>query len=147
MTEVLEGQTSLFAHDTWSGKTYQELSAATEGKTSGQSSKKRSASRSRKLPMCLCLTADGRWQDASTLLTVHGALLGDSTTLNTGERPNAANASRLSQILEAAPPQKYCLSAKACRGILNRAERREKALPEILRAALEAQATASRETA
>ena len=36
--------------------------------------------------------------------------------------------------------QKYYLSQKACSGILHRAERREKVLPEILKKALEQQA-------
>ena len=56
--------------------------------------------------------------------------------LNTGECPNVAVESRLSQILEAAPLLKYCLSAKACLGILRRAERRGKDLPEKLKTAL-----------
>ena len=46
---------------------------------------------------------------------------------------------RLSDILERDPDPKYRLSAKACQGILNRAQRRGKALPEQLKAALEAQ--------
>lgn len=37
---------------------------------------------------------------------------------------------------------KYSLSAKACRGILRRAERREKVLPTVLRIALESQIAA-----
>jgi cytidylate kinase len=45
----------------------------------------------------------------------------------------------LSQILEANAPEKYYLSAKACEGILRRAERRGKQLPEILKIALEQQ--------
>ena len=53
-----------------------------------------------------------------------------------GECPNAAVESHLSQILEASPHPKYCLSAKACQGILNRAARRGKDLPEALKAAL-----------
>ena len=52
--------------------------------------------------------------------------------LNTGECPNAAVESRLSQILEDNPREKYYLSAKACRGILRRAERRGKDLPKLL---------------
>jgi len=45
----------------------------------------------------------------------------------------------LSQVLESGPvPQKYFLSEKACSGILRRAERRGKALPEQLRQALQA---------
>lgn len=45
----------------------------------------------------------------------------------------------LSSVLESGPVhQRYFLSAKACSGILRRAERRGKALPEQLRAALQA---------
>jgi hypothetical protein len=56
--------------------------------------------------------------------------------LNTGESPSAAVVSTLSSILEANAPEKYYLSAKACEGILRRAERRGKQLPEMLRTAL-----------
>jgi hypothetical protein len=45
----------------------------------------------------------------------------------------------LSSILEVNAPEKYYLSAKACEGILRRAERRGKQLPEMLRIALEQQ--------
>ena len=61
---------------------------------------------------------------------------GDSSTLNTGEFPNAERESRLSWILEDNVPQKYYLSARACQGILTRASRRGKPLPEILKEAL-----------
>jgi len=57
-----------------------------------------------------------------------------------GESPNAVRESRLSQILEAAPHPKYCLSAKACLGILRRAEKRGKVLPPMLDQALRRQA-------
>ena len=44
----------------------------------------------------------------------------------------------LSEVLETGTlPQRYCLSAKACSGILKRAERRGKKLPQMLKAALE----------
>jgi cytidylate kinase len=43
----------------------------------------------------------------------------------------------LSSILEANAPEKYYLSAKACEGILRRAERRGKQLPAMLKTALE----------
>ena len=56
--------------------------------------------------------------------------------LNIGESPRDAVESRLSWILEDNVPQRYYLSARACEGILSRASRRGKALPEILRAAL-----------
>jgi hypothetical protein len=65
--------------------------------------------------------------------------LGEFLTRNFGESPSVVAASRLSQILEEAPHPKYFLSAKACQGILHRAERRGKKLPEILERALYAQ--------
>lgn len=65
-----------------------------------------------------------------------GLWLGDSLTLNIGEFPNAERESRLSWILEDNVPQKYYLSARACQGILTRASRRGKPLPEVLRQAL-----------
>ena len=71
--------------------------------------------------------------------TDDGVLLGELSTLNTGECPNVVVESRLSQILEDAPHPKYCLSAKACLGILRRAERRGKDLPEKLKMALRMQ--------
>lgn len=74
-----------------------------------------------------------KWED-------DGAWLGECMTRNTGESPNAAAVSRLSQILEVTPQAKYSLSAKACQGILRRAERRGKKLPEALERALTAQA-------
>jgi hypothetical protein len=40
-------------------------------------------------------------------------------------------------------PMKYYLSARACAGILRRAEKRGKKLPELLRLALTAQAASS----
>ena len=61
-------------------------------------------------------------------------------TLNTGEKPRKNNPSRLSEVLEENADERYSLSAKACQGILNRAERRGKELPPELKAALEAQA-------
>ena len=61
---------------------------------------------------------------------------GDSSTLNIGECPNAERESLLSWILEDNVPQKYYLSARACQGILTRASRRGKPLPDILRQAL-----------
>ena len=65
--------------------------------------------------------------------------LGASSTLNFGEFPNVAEESGLWQILEANVPQKYYLSARACAGVLRRAERRGKELPTILKTALEQQ--------
>lgn len=65
-----------------------------------------------------------------------GAWLGDSSTLNIGESPSVARESLLSQTLEVNAPERYYLSARACQGILIRASRRGKSLPELLKTAL-----------
>lgn len=65
-----------------------------------------------------------------------GALRGELSMLNFGESPSDAVESRLSWILEENVPEKYYLSVPACQGILTRASRRGKALPEILHTAL-----------
>lgn len=65
-----------------------------------------------------------------------GLWLGDSSTLNIGECPREENVSLLSWILQVDVPEKYYLSAKACRGILTRASRRGKKLQELLETAL-----------
>ena len=67
-------------------------------------------------------------------------LHGESWTRSIGEFPREENASTLSQILQVNAPEKYCLSPKACQGILRRAAVREKQLPPMLKAALERQA-------
>lgn len=61
---------------------------------------------------------------------------GDCLTLNFGECPNVENVSTLSMILEMDVPDKYFLSAKACWGIIRRAEQRNKEIPVILKIAL-----------
>lgn len=63
----------------------------------------------------------------------HGACL----TLNTSDWPKDATVCSLSEVLEAFVAGKFFLSPKACRGILRRAERRGRELPERLRVALE----------
>lgn len=132
-----EEQVSLFGLDTWCGKTSLERSAATEEKTSGQSLKKRQGSRT-KMPLFLDLRTESGQPQAASWET-GGALLGAYSTHSFGECPSVAAESRLSQILEDTPPEKYYLSATACAGILRRAEKRGKELPEILREALERQ--------
>ena len=132
-----DGQVNLFDHDTWCGKTCQEHSAATAGATSRRSSRRSSASPSRKPPILKCLKRAGQPGGGTTTVWADdGAWLGECMTRNTGESPNAAVESRLSQILEATPQAKYRLSAKACQGILRRAERRGKDLPPRLKAVL-----------
>jgi hypothetical protein len=84
--------------------------------------------------------SSGRWANSG---------MGSRTecwTLNTcewGDGPepsrSAGDVSSLSDVLETGPlPPRFSLSAKACSGILRRAERRGKALPPMLKAALEA---------
>ena len=137
-------QISLFDQDSWFGKTYQEHSAATVEKTSKPSSRKSSGLSKQMLPMCLCLkTEDGLKPDASMMTWAVGRLLGEYTMHSFGEYPNEERESHLSQILQDFAPPKYYLSEKACQGILNRAEKRGKALPEPLRKALENQAKPS----
>ncbi len=59
--------------------------------------------------------------------------------LNGSAWPNGASACSLSSVLETGPiPEKYYLSARACSGILRRADKRGKQLPKALREALEA---------
>lgn len=139
MTNSLAGQKSLFAPDTWSGRTYPEHSAATKDETSRPCSKRRSASSSRKPPVLKCLQKAGLPGAATATWTDDGAWLGEYTTRNTGECPSVVVESRLSQILEATPHTKYCLSARACQGILNRAARRGKDLPDLLKQVLRMQ--------
>lgn len=134
MTSQLDGQVSMCAQGTWSGKTSPEPSQATKETTSLPSSKKRFTSSSRKPPLFLYLKKDGQQADASW--EPNGALLGEFSMRSFGESPSEENASLLSQILEENPHPKYFLSEKACRGILTRAARRGKPLPNLLKTAL-----------
>jgi hypothetical protein len=65
---------------------------------------------------------------------------GVSSTLSISEWPSeGAELSSLASVLETGPiPPRYFLSPKACAGILRRAEKRGKDLPESLRDALAA---------
>ena len=90
--------------------------------------------------------------DASTMRWEDGALLGEYTMHSFGDAPKSlmdecslevlhkgVSVSHLSQTLMDYAPQKYYLSEKACTGIINRANRRGKQLPEVLMKALENQ--------
>ena len=151
MTKILEGQVSMFDLDLPSGKMFQEPSAATKEKTSAPCSKP--------FPKSGAVNADGESiptrarktrseemlflnlkGDGGNLLGVSweilGVLPGVSTTLNFGEFPSDARESTLSQILQESAPEKYSLSPKACAGIVRRAEKRGKTLPDMLKDAL-----------
>ena len=97
-------------------------------------------------PVCCQVTEErilapssGRWGNSG---------MGSPTgflTLNTSESHKDAEECLLSDTLEIGElPQRYYLSAKACKGILNRAEKRGKKLPPMLKEALEKQAIPSR---
>ena len=117
------------------GKMYPEPTAPTKATTSASCS-----NRWREYPtqrfQSLCLKKAGGSDPARSWAT-DGLLRGAHSTLNFGECPSAVNASTLSQILVANAPERYSLSAKACAGILRRAQKRRKALPPMLQEALE----------
>lgn len=131
-------------------RTLSEHSAATEEKTSTPCWKKLRVSQNQDFLYLDCRKS-GNGQKREPLTVMGGLSLGELTTLRTGEKPSetavqemlsvwgphsVAEESRLSQILEVNPLPKYNLTAKACLGILRRAERRGKDLPERLKAVL-----------
>ena len=121
------------------GRTCRARCPLTMGRTSGKSSKASSASRNPK-QMFLCLrTENGCRPERSweTVMLLPGA---SSTLRRVGASHKDGNVYLLSSILQADAPEKYCLSPKACQGILRRAQKRGKELPEVLRIALERQA-------
>ena len=118
------------------GKTYTAPSLRIEERTFDVSSKKSQKSNTQTLQFLDLRNGNARvslWQQ----ITVSR---GEDLTRNIGESPREENASFLSQILQRIVPEKYYLTAKACLGILRRSLERGKALPEILRKALERQA-------
>lgn len=176
MTEALDGQINLFDLGIWSGKTCPERSAATsrmDSETSVPCWKKLSASQSQDFLFLDCRTSrsgqkpegssatDGASRGERTMpntgefpsadgvsawwLTLTGIPQGTSS-LNVSEKPNVPVDTKLSQILEENPNPKYNLTPKACAGILRRAERRGKQLPEVLKTVLELQSSAYRAT-
>ena len=134
----------MYSQDTWFGKTSPVHSAQTKERTSERCLKKPQGSQ-KKMPLFLNLTK-GSGHQADALWEMGGPLLGEYMTHSFGECPKDARESLLSQILEETPHQKYSLSAKACQGILNRAERRGKEIPQTLKEALINQSTVYRET-
>ena len=123
--------------DSQSGKMYAGLSPPTKERISRQSSKVSARSKDVKLMRLDLRNGTTREKFWEMISQSHGGYL----TLNTGEFPREENASTLSQILMAQVPEKHYLSPKACQGILRRASARGKQLPEVLRKALERQAS------
>lgn len=94
-------------------------------------------------PVSLARTVDGRLEPSSGRWKNSG--MGGPTgswTLSTSEFHSAADVCSLSDVLEMSDvPQRYYLSAQACRGILRRAAKRGKSLPRSLHDALLAAAS------
>ena len=142
MQTYFEGeQASLFAPDTFAGRTSQAASAQARrtGRISGLSWRK----------LLDYIAPDYQFldlsSDAGNLLgqyewTMRSALHGGCWLRNSGASPRDAIESFLSQILQAHPPKKYYLTTAACLGILRRAEERGKPLPKALDTALRIQA-------
>lgn len=117
------------------GRTYPEPSPVTTERTSEQSWKNLPAwSNQTLLFLDLRGGADGAKPEQSP--ETDGLWRGDSWTVNISEWPSAESVSLLSSTLEVNAPEKYYLSARACQGILTRASRRGKKLPELLQTAL-----------
>ena len=118
--------------DTYCGKMCQEPSHLTKERTLDASLKKL---QKLKIPQLNFLDhRNGKVQEKSWEMIF--PLLGESLMLNTSECPNEGEESSLSQILMEEVPEKYYLSKKACRGILQRAARKGKEIPEPLKKAL-----------
>lgn len=117
------------------GKMFPERSVQTAEKTSAPCWKNLPAWKNRTLQF-LDLRGGADGAKPEQLPEMDGPWLGDSSTLNIGECPREENVSLLSWILQVEVPEKYYLSAKACRGILTRASRRGKKLQELLETAL-----------
>ena len=100
------------------------------------------------------LLQDGGMRELSRATKALTASHGECLTLSLCEwtaflelSPNDAGVSSLSDILEIGDvPQRFYLSPKACAGILRRAEKRRKTLPEQLRQALQSVAALLRES-
>ena len=124
--------------DSQCGKMSLGLSPPTTEKTSAASSK--SSARSKPQMYLFLNRRSGKKPEASWEMIILSP--GEHSTVSIGPFPREECVSTLSQILQVNVPKKYYLSPKACLGILRRASERGKALPEVLRIALEQQAKA-----
>lgn len=117
-----------------SGKMFPELSAQTAEKISEPCWKNLPTRHNQTFQFLDLRGGDGARPEQSS--ETAGLWHGGCSTLNVGECPSVESVSQLSQILEVNVPQRYFLSARACQGILTRASRRGKALPDLLKTAL-----------
>ena len=93
--------------------------------------------------MFLSLKTDGRIQECASQKVGTESWSGGCWTLNTSEKPlNGGGESSLYSILEhGGGTRRYCLSPKACDGILRRAKERGKVLPKALEETLDKMAS------
>ena len=119
------------------GRTFLAPCQAPGEKISAQSSRHSPPLREKPY-LSLDLRGDGLPQERSWETVTR--LPGEYWIRNTGECPSAVVESTLSQILADTVPAKYYLTARACRGILARAECRGKPLPPMLEEVLRWQA-------
>jgi len=144
-------QQQISIQDLLSGKMFQEPSAVIKEKTSEPSCKPFPAScavnqdgdalpgkghKMKRKEFLLLNLRGGGGNLLGASWELAGVLPGVSMTLNFGEYPSDARESTLSQILDLNAPEKYSLSPRACAGILRRAEKRGKTLPDMLKDAL-----------
>ena len=87
--------------------------------------------------MFLCRKADAGCTRARSWATVILSPGASSTPRRVGASHKDGNVYLLSSILMDNVPERFSLSPKACQGILRRAEKRGKELPQVLKAALE----------
>ena len=133
-----DGQLSLFAPDSYAGKMWSGHIAAPREKTSSKSCNR--SSKLKNHTFILLNLQPGAGNILGPCWEYDPAWLGPPGTLNTSECPKDVEESSLSQILLDSVPSKYYLSEKSCRGILKRADKRGKRLPEKLELALKLQA-------
>lgn len=119
------------------GRTFLAPCQAPGEKISAQSSRHSPPLREKPY-LSLDLRGDGLPQERSWETVTR--LPGEYWTRNTGECPSAVVESTLSQILADTVPAKYYLTARTCRGILGRAEQRDKPAPPLLEEVLRWQA-------
>ena len=142
----MDGQVSMFGPDSEYGKTCPAPSPADgtpkqeksgQAKTSGSSSSRFSKLKNQNI--MLLVLRPGAGNMLGPYWEYDPVWPGSFGTLNTSECPSDVVVSFLWQILQAIVPSRYCLSNKACRGILRRSEERGKPLPEDLERVLRIQ--------
>ena len=134
-----DNQMSIFDQDLWFGKMCQAHCPQTTEKILEPSLSKPPESQTI-TPLFLDCRTGSHGLTPEPLWETDGLSLGAYTTHSFGASPRDARDSALSQILEDRPHPRYYLSARACQGVLNRAQKRGKDLPPILKEALERQA-------